>query len=112
MLDAGNVTSTIKAIYHAKQFVSSTSEIAERQALGLILDVTNFYAESGGQEYDTGIIVIDGKAEFKVQDVQVFNGCVLHIGYMEEGHMAVGNQVVATYDEVRAAFSYLQLHSQ
>jgi alanyl-tRNA synthetase len=65
-----------------------------------LLDRTNFYAEQGGQEYDTGVLAIDGQAEFKVEDVQVFNGYVLHIGQMEEGEMKVGDEVICTYDEV------------
>jgi alanyl-tRNA synthetase len=64
------------------------------------VDKTNFYAESGGQEYDTGVLAIDGKAEFKVEDVQVFNGYVLHIGQMVEGDMTIADEVIATYDEV------------
>lgn len=71
------------------------------QPFGLILDRTNFYAESGGQEYDTGIIVIDGKATFNVSDVQVYSGYVLHIGTLSEGTMNVDDAVVTTYDEVR-----------
>lgn len=68
---------------------------------GVLLDRTSFYAESGGQEHDTGNIVIDGDAEFKVSDVQVFNGYVLHIGSLVYGKFDVGNEVVATYDELR-----------
>lgn len=66
----------------------------------MLLDRTSFYAESGGQEHDTGSIVIDGHAEFEVTDVQVFNGYVLHIGEMKYGTLSVGDEVVSTYDEV------------
>lgn len=96
----GNVDATVKAIYHASTFYQSTSEAPEEAVLGLILDKTNFYAESGGQEHDTGRIVIDGKADFIVEDVQVFNGYVLHVGYLAEGTLAVGDAVVSSYDEV------------
>ena len=99
----GNVDATVKAIYHQGKFVASTSELASptTDALGLVLDRTNFYAESGGQEYDTGRIVIDGKSDFVVEDTQVFNGYVLHIGRVVEGELKVGDNVVASYDEVR-----------
>ena len=98
--ELGHTSSTIKAIYHAKSFIQSTENVPAGQTIGLILDRTNFYAESGGQEADTGRIGIDGEADFEVLDVQVFNGYVLHIGLLSEGQLSVNNEVVCTYDEV------------
>ncbi|BGP33039.1 Alanine--tRNA ligase [Rhodotorula toruloides] len=99
----GNVDSVVKAIYRQGKFVASTEELEDAQQvqLGVVLDRTNFYAESGGQEYDTGRIVIDGQADFVVEDVQVFNGYVLHIGRVVEGALRVGDKVVSSYDELR-----------
>jgi len=90
----------VKGIYHSSTFLESTSDVPSGAPVGVLLDRTNFYAESGGQEYDTGVITIDGKAEFKVEDVQIYNGYVLHIGQMEDGEIKVGDEVVCTYDEV------------
>ncbi|KAJ3476858.1 hypothetical protein NLI96_g10870 [Meripilus lineatus] len=97
----GNVTSKIVAVYHDKTFLETTSSISSGATLGLILDRTNFYAEAGGQEYDTGTIIIDGIAEFEVNDVQTFNGYVLHVGQLKYGTLQVGDEVVSTYDELR-----------
>lgn len=96
-----NITSQVKAIYHAKQFLKGTNEVPEGEQLGLILDRTNFYAEQGGQEYDTGKIIIDGVAELDVQNVQVYAGYVLHTGYMKYGSLSVGDSVICEYDELR-----------
>lgn len=96
-----NITSKIKAIYHAKQFLKGTKEIPEGEQLGLILDRTNFYAEQGGQEYDTGKIIIDGVAELEVQNVQVYGGYVLHTGYMKYGSLTVGDEAICEYEEFR-----------
>ncbi|KAG6813654.1 hypothetical protein H0H92_008891 [Tricholoma furcatifolium] len=97
----GNTTGTVKAIFYNKTFVSSTSEIPEDASFGIILDRTSFYAESGGQEYDTGNIVIDGVADFNVTNVQVYNGYVLHTGDLKYGKLSVGDEVIASYDELR-----------
>jgi len=95
------VTAHVKAIYHDKSFVQSTSALPEDTTFGILLDRTSFYAESGGQECDTGNIVIDGVADFQVTNVQVFSGYVLHIGHVKYGQLDVGNEVLSCYDEVR-----------
>lgn len=92
----------VKAIYYNREFLQSTKDIPEDTLFGLILDRTNFYAESGGQEYDTGTIVIEDKAEFEVVNVQSFSGYILHIGRLKSGELGIDNEVVATYDEVRS----------
>lgn len=92
----------VKAIYHGKQFLQSTKDIPESEQLGLLLDKTNFYAEQGGQEYDTGRILIDDVAESGVDNVQVYAGYVLHTGYIKYGNLSVGDEVICDYDEVGA----------
>jgi alanyl-tRNA synthetase len=97
----GNINATVKAIYFNKQFLSSTSEVPEGEQFGVILDKTNFYAEQGGQENDTGKILIDGEAELEVQNVQSYAGYVLHTGYMTYGAFKTGDSVICEYDELR-----------
>ncbi|KAI9057339.1 hypothetical protein FKP32DRAFT_1598429 [Trametes sanguinea] len=97
----GNITAKVVAIYSKKSFLQTTEEIPEDAPFGIILDRTSFYAESGGQEHDTGSIIIDGVAEFEVTDVQVYNGYVLHIGHMKYGKLNVGDEIVSSYDELR-----------
>ena len=97
----GNINSLIKAIYHGKKFLQGTKEIPEGEQLGLIVDRTNFYAEQGGQEHDTGKIIIDGVAELDVQNVQAYAGYVLHTGYMKYGSLSVGDEVICEFDELR-----------
>jgi alanyl-tRNA synthetase len=99
--ELGNVTAHVRAIYHDKLFVQSTSTIPEDTTFGVLLDRTSFYAESGGQEYDTGNIVVDGVADFQVTNVQMFSGYVLHIGHLKYGQLDVGTEVLSCYDEVR-----------
>ena len=96
-----NITATIKAIYHNKQFLKSTKEVPKGEQFGVLLDKTNFYAEQGGQEYDTGRLLVDGEAEISIENVQVYAGYVLHTGYLKYGELKVGSEVIAEYDELR-----------
>ncbi|KAF1992139.1 alanyl-tRNA synthetase [Aulographum hederae CBS 113979] len=96
-----NIQAEIKAIHWSKKFVQSTKDITEGEQFGLVLDRTNFYAEQGGQENDTGRILVDGEAEVDVQNVQSYGGYVLHTGYMKYGAFSVGDKVLCEYDELR-----------
>ncbi|KAG9306711.1 hypothetical protein G9A89_004258 [Geosiphon pyriformis] len=97
----GNINASVKAVFHNHSFLETTDEIPQGKLFGVLLDRTNFYAEAGGQQYDTGSITIDGQAEFVVEDVQEYGGYVLHIGYLKYGRLTVGSQIVANYDELR-----------
>ncbi|KAJ3342184.1 Alanine--tRNA ligase [Gonapodya sp. JEL0774] len=96
----GDISATVKGLYQDGKFVQ-TVDSSFQGNFGVILDKTNFYAESGGQEYDTGSLSIDEIADFAVENVQVFGGYVLHIGYLKFGQLSVGDEVTASYDELR-----------
>ncbi|PNS17979.1 alanine-tRNA ligase [Sphaceloma murrayae] len=96
-----NINAKIVAIYHNKNFIDSTKEVPEDQQIGVLLDRTNFYAEQGGQENDTGKLVIDGVAELKVDNVQVYAGYVLHTGFISYGSFSKSDTVVCDFDELR-----------
>ena len=96
-----NTTAHITAVYHSKDFHDSTKDISDGEQVGLILDRTNFYAEQGGQENDTGRIIVDGQAELEVTNVQVYGGFVLHTGLMKYGAFSVSDSVLCEYDELR-----------
>ncbi|TKA48153.1 Alanine--tRNA ligase [Friedmanniomyces endolithicus] len=96
-----NIHGVVKAIYHGGKFPESTKEIPEGEQIGLILDRTNFYAEQGGQEYDTGRILIDDGPELDVQNVQVYAGYVMHTGHMKYGAFKLGDEVLCQYSEER-----------
>ena len=66
----------------------------------LFLDVTPFYAESGGQVGDTGVIVTE-TGRFDVRDTQsVAGGLIAHRGRLH-GEMLPGQLAVATIDPER-----------
>jgi alanyl-tRNA synthetase len=97
----GDITAKVQLIYSGKEFLKSTHDLPAKVPLGLLLDKTNFYAESGGQVADTGRIIIDEVAEFKVMDVQEFGGYIVHNGYLEYGTLSTGDEVICEYDELR-----------
>lgn len=88
-------------IYYNREFIGSTIDIPEGAKFGILLDRTSFYAEAGGQEYDTGNIVIDGACDFEVMNVQAYSGYVLHTGHLKYGQLNVGDDVISSYDELR-----------
>ncbi|GAB2506663.1 alanine--tRNA ligase [Pseudoxanthomonas sangjuensis] len=69
----------------------------------VILDKTPFYAESGGQVGDTGVLAEKG-VEFDVTDTQKFAGQFFgHVGRVAKGGMKLGDHVVASVDAERRA---------
>lgn len=91
-------TATVIALRSKKEFVQSVCN----QECGIILDQTCFYAEQGGQIFDEGFIVKAGdeQIEFRVKDVQVRGGYILHIGSLE-GEITVGDVVKLQIDALR-----------
>ncbi|KAJ3274728.1 Alanine--tRNA ligase [Terramyces sp. JEL0728] len=96
-----DIKATIKAIYLNGQFVDNVNSDTVQNTFGIVLDKTNFYAEQGGQQFDTGNLSVDGQLDFAVEDVQVFGGYVLHIGYLKYGSVQVGDELLCSYDELR-----------
>lgn len=68
----------------------------------VVLDVTPFYAEMGGQLADHGTIVLDSGATIEVDDVQApVKGLPVHRGRLVEGTMTLDEPGVATIDTAR-----------
>jgi len=67
----------------------------------LIANQTPFYAEAGGQQGDTGVVVAP-HGRFRVEDTQkVLGDLWLHLGRVEEGHLVVGGAVEMRVDAER-----------
>jgi alanyl-tRNA synthetase len=84
-------TATVKAILVNGELVKTAIAGSKVQ---IVLDRTPFYAESGGQVGDTGYLAI-GEAIAKVNDVQKQADLFIHIGQVERGEIAVGDNVNA-----------------
>ena len=78
-------------------------EIEEDKECSIILNQTVFYAESGGQIGDTGIIYSDD-SEFEVTDTQKRQNLIIHNGILRKGKMSVNLNVNLKIDhEKRSA---------
>ena len=66
----------------------------------VVLDHTPFYAESGGQIGDTGVLS-GPRMRFLVRDTQKIGASFAHVGLLEEGEIRTGDPVVAAVDAER-----------
>ncbi|UOR12224.1 alanine--tRNA ligase [Halobacillus amylolyticus] len=84
-----------------KEFADQASE---GETVYLFLDQTPFYAESGGQIADQGIIKTD-KAVLEVTSVQKApNGQNMHEAYVKQGTITKGDHVYAEVNKGKRAF--------
>jgi len=95
--DTTECKATIKAIIHDGASVESLTEGQEGE---VILDQTPFYAESGGQVGDTGVLdSVDGNGA--VTDVKkVFGTLFCHVVTVRNGVLKVGDNVEASANEL------------
>ena len=79
------------------------SELKAGQSGVIVLDTTPFYAESGGQVGDQGVISA-GSSRFVVEDTQKIKADVFgHHGVLESGSLKVGDTVQAEVNTVMRA---------
>ncbi|MGB4248250.1 MAG: alanine--tRNA ligase [Pseudohongiellaceae bacterium] len=97
----------VLAIYSNGQPVT---QISDQQEALLILNTSPFYAESGGQVGDKGVIEIRqgaaNEASFEIVDTQKQGEHFIHKGVLRNGTLRVGDQVSARVaEENRAAIA-------
>jgi alanyl-tRNA synthetase len=66
----------------------------------VVLDHTPFYAESGGQIGDAGVL-IGATARFTVRDTRKNGGSFAHVGVLDDGELRVGDVVEARVNAER-----------
>jgi alanyl-tRNA synthetase len=96
---------TVTALFRDATEVQSLEEGDE----GLVvLDHTPFYAESGGQVGDQGVIRAGEQALFEVLDTQKYGeGAIAHVGRVVGGPVRTGDAVEAEVDAERRAATRL-----
>ena len=88
---------TVTALYRDGAEVDALSEGDDG---AVILDATPFYAESGGQIGDTGVLR-NNEASFAVSDTQKAGVANVHYGKLTSGSLKIGDQLDARVDAAR-----------
>jgi len=88
-------TGKVVAIRTIDSWVDSVSAGEE---IGLILDATNFYGESGGQKFDTGFMTSAAGDEFEVSDVRSKKPYIFHVGTLQTGSIKIGDEMKCSVD--------------
>lgn len=95
--DSTEAKATVLEIFREGEAVETLS--AGDDAI-LILDATPFYAESGGQSGDAGIITVEA-GKFVVTDTQKVGNAIGHHGKLVEGVLSTADSAMAQVDEER-----------
>ena len=90
--DAGHVVQITRAADLAQ-----TDTLSAGESGNIVLDRTPFYAESGGQVGDRGVLRA-GDSVFRVEDTQKHGQVYVHQGRVEKGRFRVGDTVTAEVD--------------
>ena len=93
--DGTELASTIIGLYTEGEAVQSASKGTD---VIVILDKTVFYAESGGQVGDTGVIS-KGSAKIAIADCRKVGNHHIHIGHIVSGEFAIGDEVDGQVDQ-------------
>ncbi|MEC7620533.1 MAG: alanine--tRNA ligase [Pseudomonadota bacterium] len=95
--DHSDTNATVLGLYAENNAVD---QINEGDQVGIILDKTVFYAESGGQVGDTGIIETESSL-FNVVDCKKVGTHFMHFGHLKHGAISTGDKVKVEIDTER-----------
>uniref|UniRef100_A0A1B0D4A3 Alanine--tRNA ligase n=1 Tax=Phlebotomus papatasi TaxID=29031 RepID=A0A1B0D4A3_PHLPP len=88
------VQAKVLAIVQDREVVGSAEKLSEGESVAIIVDKSNFYYESGGQQGDFGTIVLPCGQELTVRNVENLQNRLLHTVVWKDGaKIATGDQV-------------------
>ena len=93
--DGTELTSAVIGLYTEGEAVQSASKGTD---VVVILDKTVFYAESGGQVGDTGVLS-KGSAKIAIADCRKVGNHHIHIGHILSGEFAIRDEVEGQVDQ-------------
>ncbi|MGE0718704.1 MAG: alanine--tRNA ligase [Alphaproteobacteria bacterium] len=81
---------------------AEVAEAAAGTSVAVVVNQTPFYAESGGQMGDAGVMFTSGGAEIAISDtVKRAGSLFVHLGHVSRGRVAVGDVVEMRVDGTR-----------
>ncbi|MBI5417739.1 alanine--tRNA ligase [Candidatus Poribacteria bacterium] len=95
------LTTSSKIIYLAIDNSPCNEILQENANVTIVLNETPFYAESGGQVGDTGIICIGKNNKIIIENTVKYGSYYVHIGHLVQGKFKNGDEVQAAVDEER-----------
>ena len=98
--DTTESVAVIRGIVAQDHLIDEFTEVSHENPVQVVLDRTPFYAESGGQVGDTGLLFGDD-FEFRVIDTQKDGDLIIHLGHLTRGTMKAGATVTARVDQER-----------
>ncbi len=87
----------IVGIIASQRLVTEFTSVGNAEPIGIALNRTPFYGESGGQVGDVGTLTAGG-IEFDILDTLKDGDVWLHVGTLKRGKLTVGQTVTATVD--------------
>ena len=100
--DSLTAESEVVGIISEGALVDGFAAVGHEAPIGVALNQSPFYGESGGQVGDTGTLIGDG-VEFSVIDTQKDGELWIHVGHLTKGKLTVGQTVTAKVDADRRA---------
>ena len=103
--DCLQVEATVAAVSDGENLLDAVAtDDGAKEGVLVVLDQTSFYAESGGQVTDTGVLLGKNGAKLTVQAVKKTpKGYFVHSCVLEEGTLQKGETVTALVDATRRA---------
>ena len=90
-----------KVLHLVDEKLSPVNSLAQGQRGGVVLNVSPFYVESGGQVSDEGTIQSAGARAVVLDVSKKFSKSRVHLVEVEEGTLSVGDAVTTTVDASR-----------
>lgn len=96
------VRSKIIGLLYGNEFLTEIDHIpAANQEVYVLLEKTNFYCESGGQECDTGKIITANGSSMDVANAVAIDDRILHVVQNLSGKLSIGDTVRVSIDSER-----------